>query len=393
MKLRVSLICLCFSMGAGAASFAFGCDPGPSNIERRQTFYSPVLRVDKIYKSMQGPIGSIAFDLNSPTPDASPAPELVWLTGFRSIVVDEERKQLPQHFMCHTNLVYRGLGAHREVFRGASLVNKDKLFTISQGEEEARFPDGFGIPVVSNLRGASFGVFNQLLNVNHKDFRDPLRLQYENTIFYVPESERRRDIRPLYQALGQVMVAVNQDNAIFDMPAPGDLHAQASCSGGDTASPMTFKDRFGQEFSYHWRLPPGREVRRTLITRTMLKLKYDTTIHHIVAHMHPFGESLALKDLTTGEVLFQSNMTSYSDRIGVAKVEHYSSAEGIPVYTDHEYALISTYNNTSRETHDAMAIMYFFLYDKEFRPPDADALTRARNWQPPPDQHRAMGHM
>lgn len=371
-------------------ALAAHCEPAPPNVERREVFYSPVLQVDGIYRSMEGPIGSAVFDLNGAA-QSSKDPELVWLTGFRSIVVDEERKQLPQHFMCHTNLVYRGLGGHREIFRGASLVNKDKLFTISQGEEQARFPDGFGVPVVNGLKGASFGVFNQLLNVNHKDFRRPLRLQYENTVFYVPESERRSTIRPLYQALGQVMVAVNQEQAIYNMPAPGDLHAQASCSGGDTASPMTFKDKFGQEFSYHWQLPPGREVRTTLITRTMLKLKYDTTIHHIVAHMHPFGESLALKDLTSGEILFQSNMKNYADRIGVEKVEHYSSAEGIPVYKDHEYALISTYNNTSNEIHDAMAIMYFFLLDKEFKIPDEDAMARGRGWRPPENENHPGG--
>lgn len=154
---------------------ALACGPGKPNLEREQTYYSPVFQVDKIYKSMQGPIGSITFDLsgadegpvasepsNSAIPVVTQNPELVWLTGFRSIVVDEQSKQLPQHFMCHTNLVYRGLGAHRQIFRGASLVNKDKLFTISQGEEDARFPKGFGIPVVSNLSDASFGVYNQL---------------------------------------------------------------------------------------------------------------------------------------------------------------------------------------------------------------------------------------
>ena len=406
-----------------SAAFAH-CGPGAPNPVHEQTYVSPEFKVDQIYKSMQGPIGSVTFDLlnarpapgtghppaamndharmnhgsggvaeSAPMIVSAPQPELVWLTGFRSIVVDPQARQLPQHFMCHTNLVYRGLGAHREVFQNGSQVNKDKLFTISQGEEQARFPEGFGIPVISNLAGSSFGVFNQLLNVNYTDFRNPVRLRFENTIYYVREKERTRPMRPLYQALGQVMVATNKPNAIFDIPAPGKTQAGATCSGGDTASPMTFHDQYGQEFSYHWKLYPGREVRSTLITSTMLKLKQDTTIHYIVAHMHPFGESLALKDLTEDRILFESRITNYTDRIGLAHVEHYASEEGIPVYIDHEYALISTYNNTSTEVHDAMAIMYFFLLDPTFQMPDAAALDRARNWRPPAGSHAAMGHM
>lgn len=332
------------------------------NREQFGIFYSPEFTVDGIYRSMQGPVSSIEFDLYP-----SEKPELVWLTGFRSIVVDPQDRQLEQSYMCHTNLVYRGLETHRKRVR--SQIRKTKLFTISQGETEARFPPGFGLPVIAGLPGKSFGVFNQLLNVNYTDF-EKLRpkLRYRNTVFFVRESERSRPMRPLYQALGQVMAAVGDQKAIFNLPEPSKTQSEASCSGGESAS-MIFKDRFGRPFTYHWKLPPGRETRQTLITRTMLKLEHDTTIHHIVAHMHPYGESLALKDLTKNEILFESKMHSYKDKIGVAKVEHYSSAAGIPVYRDHDYALVSKYDNTTDETHDAMAIMYFFLLDKSFETP------------------------
>ncbi|MGE4605458.1 MAG: hypothetical protein AAEJ52_01805 [Myxococcota bacterium] len=52
---------------------------------------------------------------------------------------------------------------------------------------------------------------------------------------------------------------------------------------------------------------------------------------------------------------------------------HVSSADGIPIYRDHEYELISTYNNTSGVDQDAMATMFLYvratdLYDFDFRP-------------------------
>lgn len=264
------------------------CSDAP-NVERESTYHSSVFTVDGVYKSMQGPIGSVQFDVGA-GPELQRGPELVWLRGFRSVVVDERaEQQLPQYFMCHSNFVYRGLGAHRKIFGGTSptsQVAKEKIFTISQGEEHVRFPEGFGIPVVSNLPGQSFGIYNQMLNVNHTDARpnrkDNIKLRYQNTVYYVRESERQRPIKPLFQALGQVMVALNTDNAVYNMPAPTGVHALASCSNGDAASPLQFTDQYGQEFSYHWKLHPGREVRSTVISGSMLNLKgrHDDPLHH-----------------------------------------------------------------------------------------------------------------
>ena len=39
---------------------------------------------------------------------------------------------------------------------------------------------------------------------------------------------------------------------------------------------------------------------RTLVTELM-SLPYDTTVHYIAVHLHPFAESLELIDLTTGK--------------------------------------------------------------------------------------------
>ena len=36
------------------------------------------------------------------------------------------------------------------------------------------------------------------------------------------------------------------------------------------------------------------------------------------------------------------------------------------MYVDHEYELVSVYNNTTPEDVDAMAAMYLFLHNKEF---------------------------
>ena len=52
--------------------------------------------------------------------------------------------------------------------------------------------------------------------------------------------------------------------------------------------------------------------------------------------------------------------------------------EGLPLYKDHGYEMVSIYNNTSDKEQDAMAVMIFFLKDKTF---DADAYLKGTGQQ------------
>ena len=50
-------------------------------------------------------------------------------------------------------------------------------------------------------------------------------------------------------------------------------------------------------------------------------------------------------------------------------MESYSSVEGIPIYADHEYEIVSVYDNPTDEPQDAMAVMFLYMLDKGFVPP------------------------
>lgn len=173
---------------------------------------------------------------------------------------------------------------------------------------------------------------------------------------------------PLYQVEAGGMVSLDGQNSYYDTLNPSELQQGAMCSPGETATSnirVLRRDRLGQNFTYHWILKPGRETRHTLITN-QINLRFDTTIHYIAVHMHPYAESLVLKDLTENKVLFTSTMKSFEDKIGLEKVDFFSSKEGISIYKDHEYEIISTYNNITNESKDAMALIYMYLFDKEF---------------------------
>ncbi len=116
-------------------------------------------------------------------------------------------------------------------------------------------------------------------------------------------------------------------------------------------------------------MEPGLEERRTRVT-PYLQLATNTTVHYIAVHLHPFAVSLELRDLTEEKTLFKSFTRNTSSRIGLDHVDHYSSVEGIPFYRDHEYELVSVYNNTSGEPQDAMAVMFLYHHDARFVKPD-----------------------
>ena len=104
----------------------------------------------------------------------------------------------------------------------------------------------------------------------------------------------------------------------------------------------------------------GREVSHTRVT-PKLDLPYDTTVHAIAVHLHPFAESLELRDLTADTTVFRSRARQVETGIGLSHVETFASRAGLPLYADHEYELISVYDNTTGEAQDSMAVMYLYV--------------------------------
>ena len=133
---------------------------------------------------------------------------------------------------------------------------------------------------------------------------------------------------------------------------------------------------------------PGREVNHTRVTNIM-DLPFDTTLHYVAVHLHPFAETLELKDLTTGKTVYKARARQAGKGVGLAHVDFFSSAAGIPLYKGHEYEIVSIYNNTSGEDQDSMAVMNLYLLDKEFKKPD---LSKKKKKTPSPAGSGSSGH-
>ncbi len=318
-------------------------------------YVTPISLVEDIYPSMMGPTDtdqSIKLEAGNP--------ELVWITGYSAAMVGPDgRTPRSQEFMCHNTLSFNEL---EERNNDIPLTRMGKrIFTLSQGQSRIDFPPGFGIPVAST---ETLMLQSQVMNT-HADWVGE-EVRHAVTTDYVRDSELEQSMQPLTLIDFGIRVEVADPQA---RPAP---EHQISCAP-DAGGQRTFTDESGTEHTAHWVVKPGREVRQTRLGRVF---PFDTTIHYIAVHLHSYARSLELRDLTTGQVVFRAEAEPTPNGTGLARVDHYSSVQGIKVYADHGYQLESVYENSTEGDVTAMAFMLCYVKDPFFARPSQEQLRR-----------------
>ena len=334
---------------------------------RKLEVLSPVYTVDREHRSMMGPSSAQTLEF----PEAAD-PELLWVTAFRTnMVVADGVTAMPDEFMCHSNLDF-DRERHAKL-HDLPIYHTDRLFTLSQGQLEILLPEGFGLPYYSD---ETFTLSTQVLQLNHDGASYDVR--HKVTLEYVRDRDLKAvglEMKPLFMTSGWGLVSLDESPAHWGREEVSEDHHGPGCLPGDAASEDLRDDSLGRTFSGHWVVPPGRQTNRTLVT-DLLALRYDTTAHYIAVHLHPFAESIELRDLTTGESVFKSHVEGYDDRIGIRRVQHFEHAEGIPMFAGHEYELVSVYNNTTERDQDSMAVLLLYMRDKEFKKKTPSVLSR-----------------
>ena len=85
-----------FMLGVLGCSAGF-CLAAETASVQTKVFLSPVYKIDKIYRSMEGPSSAAAVHLLD-----TPTPELLWITGFRTeMVADDGATPSRAEYMCH----------------------------------------------------------------------------------------------------------------------------------------------------------------------------------------------------------------------------------------------------------------------------------------------------
>jgi len=323
---------------------------------RTRQFLSPVYDIDRKYRSEEGPWSRQTVSLGE-----GAKRELLWITGIRTELVgaDEKTPVLPE-FMCHVSLNFEDVERHRADF-GWGNQGIARILALSQGQLSARFPSGFGVPLLSD---ESLTLTTRVLNHNRPDAR--FQLRHRVTIEYMRDADVRQPMKALRNLVGHVLVPLEAGHEHHAHADDGDDDAAGVAAPTMVAGVL--KNEAGRDFVGHWVVKPGREVRRKNVTES-LQVPFDTTLHYSAIHMHPFAESLELRDLTTGESLVKISTRPLATGIGLEHVDSFTSGKGIPIYKSHQYQMISVYNNTTQVDQDSMAVMFLFVLDRHFRRP------------------------
>ncbi len=332
------------------AAVSLGAFSAPAATPHIALLRSPVFRIEGPYRSMQGP-------QSLETVKIAPAAEgEIWVVGYEAHVIDPATSAgRSSEYVCHNALL------REEGFPGQEKGKTEEraLFLVSQGVTKLRFPAGFGMPLAA---GENLSYMSQALN--HDWDGRAFDLRFDAKVEYLKADEVQAPLKPLFpvQLLG--LVSLEGRPARFadgtKENAPWADHG-ASCSMGKTVPTAgQIRDGSGQRFSAHWVVPPGRQIYRTPIAREVLA-NAGASIHYAVAHLHPFAESIALRDVSTGRDVIKLNARNFKDRVGLREVEQFSSVKGVALSPHHEFELVSVYNNTSREDQDAMASMWVYL--------------------------------
>jgi len=312
------------------------------------TDISEPIKVDRVYKSMQGPY------VRRPLPVASPDKvEILWLKKIGLELLDG-KNDTPRSLnnFCHGHLV----------------VNDERvpaLFTLIQGQNAVELPGNFAVAVPSDLGRLEYVA--QILNLDETE--KPFDVRVKATLDYIRDSERTTEMKPLYQSALLLKIPVEPETA--EMIAKGHEHCDTSLVSKDgsvevlpTSSLTLRSDSKGNAYSIHWNVPPGKHTYSYDLQREEIKANSGATIHFATIHLHPYGTSMELVDLTANSTVFKIDVTNELASGVIEKVNHFYSEEGVPLDLDHRYRITAEYNNPTQKSVDAMAIIYMYLYDE-----------------------------
>lgn len=319
-----------------AAVLAIACVPGSlpdvgAAVSTRTVELGP-LRIDGIYRSMEGAFQRAALDTTG----------MGWITGFRTEVVEAATgRSMGDEFFCHSQL---------------QLATGARLMVAATGIRELAFPAGFGIPIDQILGDLDapwreVSLLGMVLNNFDESLDTDVKLRF--LVDYVG-TEAPEPVRRLYRASATILP---------DRPGVEVLEGEPLTA---VTTPRAAHGKTG-----HWVVPPGTQVIRQ---RYRGLIPGDTRVHYAAVHLHHFGRSVELRNLTTGEVLWRTE-AEYDGRGRIVQIPVYSSAEGFRMPANHEYELETVYRNTTDQPVDAMATMYLYHH------PDGD---RTMTYPPAP---------
>ena len=295
------------------------------------------------------------------------------MKGVKLQVLDENDKPLPTaEFICHFNI--DGL-TRDKVFPHAE-KSGDRIFTLTQGQTEFHFPDGYAVPVASNEKWKfTFQAANRTTN-EHR------RIKHLLTVDFVKDSDLTKPMVALSYCTPYIAVVVDK-NTNSDMLMHHDtscLAVSSSTSAPNSVPGSTLIDSHNRTVSGHWAVPPGVHDYSSPITddRDPGFNSKDRIVHAVWSHMHPLCRqaSFLICDGSQKTPLWTVNVKTNTDHgLEIKHIDSISSKEGIRLPAGKQFEMASTYDNVTGITQDSMVSEGLFYEDSDFKKPDWTNLT------------------
>jgi hypothetical protein len=308
---------------------------------------SPAFYIDGIYKSMEGPKSSNYIQLSQDS-------TLLWITGFHVKALNSKnKKQISNDFICHTNIDFNDI-KYFSNFHLEKRIGKQypRMTSLSHGLENFEFPKGYGVPMLGNdlLYVTTESLNHNIPNANYL-------IKHEVQIDYTAKSA---SYKPLMSRTVYIMLPYDQSDPFKSPVDPGKDY----CIPVETKN-HSYDDGKGNKMSGHWVIPTGKHRYHSAIN-SQLQIETDSIrLHAAAVHVHPFATALTLWDKTDNKAIFKSNVINHQGKIGLSKIDAFSSELGVWMYQNHEYELVLEVNNTTTINQDMMGSMFLFFYDEE----------------------------
>lgn len=304
-----------------------GCSKaGPSSVRTRKIDLGPLL-IDQLYPSMDGPFQRIRFDYS----------DMDWVVGFRTDVLDVTTgERMGEEFYCHSQL---------------QLDNGNLLIVNAPGASRISFPEGFGMPLRKILSGVpepdrGLTLLGMAMNPHEPEINRLAKIRIQIDYLRTADIEDPDSFKKLYQS----HLGINVEDQYH--PEGHDPHGKHQTIVEGRSSSI--------KHGGHWLVPPGRQV---LKQRHSGIIPVDAaTVHLVAVHLHNYGVSMRLTDITEGRVLWHTEVVYEPDRVQISNIPAFLSPTGFPIYKDHEYEVESLYENTTDQPIDAMAIMFLYYH-------------------------------
>lgn len=231
-------------------------------------------------------------------------PETVWIIAYETEIYDAAGQAPRENYLCHTFLGNQRVEQTTD-HAGHAIGNEMRVVFSDAFTRGMELPAGYGIRLSPQDDVQWMPMFN-----NRGD--DVTRIGMRARVHFIRDADLKQTLQPLYS----VLEAVQTPHLFF--------------------------------------VPPGRHEKEA-----EFKLKFDGRIHFIGAHIHPYSESITVRNVSRNETVWEgrTQADANGETIGM---EVYSSRDGYPVHAGETYALRSAYNNPTQSHIDAMAGVFIF---------------------------------